>query len=719
MISTTVTKHIYTSNGLNRDWDYAFPIVENSDIQLWVTAPGGVATLVSTGLYIVTENVSGADGGLVEYPITPRPPLASGYTVTIMRVLPLIQETEFVNQGRIQAESIEDGLDRLTMITQQLSEILGRAITVNVDNTTITDVDSLLLVLTNYIQQVSDFVDIVTALLEEAREIRDEVKENMPSGWNRFRVNPQTMELIMSYFGETTSDEIWIEDGHLMLRLYDDDQSVGRVAMVWRGAWSVTTNYPYLSLVSYLGSTYLCIAEAGTTGSIPTNTVYWSQVAQRGNDGISPTITVNSTTTLAPGTPATVANIGTTQNAIFTFGIPQGEKGDDGAGILLGEAFDTLADLQAAYPTGAATSHVARDTSILYVWNGSAWVDGGIVQGAKGDAATIAVGATQTGAAGTAAAVANSGTTSAAIFDFTIPKGDKGDTGEVADVDAIWNAIDSIDSIPIGTVAQFAMDTPPDDTWIIGDGSTQQTTDYPVLAGLLGYTGTTFVVPDYRDYFLRGHNPTGTRTIGSEQTDAIRNITGNIGIYAYNSVVGLAPVLATGAFSKSIYTDFSTVVSASTSTATGNVPNNMATLDSSLVVPTAEENRPINKTVLICIKAKSSSGNLRGSSARVSLPVTNATDFGSWYRKMDNRTVLVNIDLKPTATTTGLLVATLPEGFYPKDAPYAINISALNDAGTANGTTLTFQGLVKTDGTIVMLRNGNYRMQGQVTLYLN
>ena len=51
--------------------------------------------------------------------------------------------------------------------------------------------------------------------------------------------------------------------------------------------------------------------------------------------------------------------------------------------------------------------------------------------GDKGDAATIAVGTTTTGAAGTNASVTNSGDEHDAVFDFTIPKGDKGETGDV------------------------------------------------------------------------------------------------------------------------------------------------------------------------------------------------------------------------------------------------------------------------------------------------
>jgi hypothetical protein len=50
-------------------------------------------------------------------------------------------------------------------------------------------------------------------------------------------------------------------------------------------------------------------------------------------------------------------------------------------------------------------------------------------RGAAGNAATVAVGTTTTGAAGTNASVTNSGTTSAAVFNFTIPRGDTGATG--------------------------------------------------------------------------------------------------------------------------------------------------------------------------------------------------------------------------------------------------------------------------------------------------
>lgn len=107
-----------------------------------------------------------------------------------------------------------------------------------------------------------------------------------------------------------------------------------------------------------------------------------------GLPGPGATVAVGTTSTLAPGVPAIVTNVGTATDAIFDFGIPQGVQGIQGI----------------PGPRGG--------------------------DGAPGAAATVAVGSTLTGSPGTPAAVTNSGTSSAAVFNFTIPQGQQGPVGD-------------------------------------------------------------------------------------------------------------------------------------------------------------------------------------------------------------------------------------------------------------------------------------------------
>jgi len=108
-----------------------------------------------------------------------------------------------------------------------------------------------------------------------------------------------------------------------------------------------------------------------------------------GATGTAATVSIGSTTTLAPGSSATVTNTGTTNTAVLAFGIPQGLQGAQGA----------------VGPAGPA--------------------------GATGTAATVSIGSTTTLAPGSPATVGNSGTTNAAVFDFGIPSGLQGAQGAV------------------------------------------------------------------------------------------------------------------------------------------------------------------------------------------------------------------------------------------------------------------------------------------------
>lgn len=117
---------------------------------------------------------------------------------------------------------------------------------------------------------------------------------------------------------------------------------------------------------------------------------------------------------------------------------PQGPTGTAGAAATIDVGTVT---------TGAAGSSVI----VTNVGTSSAAVfDFSIPQGdagTNGTAATISVGSVTTGAPGSSATVTNAGTSGAAIFDFSIPQGDTGATGATgATGPAPWTLIGAYDN---------------------------------------------------------------------------------------------------------------------------------------------------------------------------------------------------------------------------------------------------------------------------------
>jgi Chaperone of endosialidase len=158
--------------------------------------------------------------------------------------------------------------------------------------------------------------------------------------------------------------------------------------------------------------------------------------AHPGPQGPAATIQIGTITTVASTVPAAVTNVGTETDAIFNFTLPRGVDGiiggDGPAGpsnVLQIGTVQTGAAGSSAVATITGTS--PSQTLNFVIPKGDTGATGATgPQGPKGDAAaTINVGSTTTGAAGTNASVTNSGTSSAVVLNFTIPRGATGATG--------------------------------------------------------------------------------------------------------------------------------------------------------------------------------------------------------------------------------------------------------------------------------------------------
>ena len=115
-VSSSTNSASYSGNGSTTVFAYGFKIFAASD--LTVTLVNDTTGVETTQTLTTHYTVSGAgtdSGGNVTFGSAP----ASGNTVKIERILPHTQTTTYTENDAFPSQAHEDGLDRLTMLTQQ------------------------------------------------------------------------------------------------------------------------------------------------------------------------------------------------------------------------------------------------------------------------------------------------------------------------------------------------------------------------------------------------------------------------------------------------------------------------------------------------------------------------------------------------------------------------------------------------------------------------
>lgn len=408
MLTDVENRITYSGNGNATEFAYQFKILDRTDIKVLLTDADGKEKLLTKDYYVdVEKNVVRYPGYAVgaEVPESERPPvLPTGWKLTIYREVPVTQETDLPDQYPFnQVEAIGD---KLTMIAQQLTDVTGRSLKISVGKS----------------------ADVDTAIPWE--------------NGKSFRISDDGTKV------ELTEDPA---------KVLPAAQSLAAAA-----AKSESNAKAYMDTTKDLSENVnVFIPSVDADG-----TLTWTNKAGLAN-------------------PAAVNVKGA-----------KGEKGDPGTGITIKGKYDSLSALQAAHPKADEGDAYMAGTN-LYVWNGSAWIDCGNVQGPKGDkgdtgskgeaftyadftqeqlaslkgpkgdkgekgdtgakgaagaqgpqgpqgvqglqglqgpagnAATITIGSVTTSAPGTPANVTNSGTSSAVVLDFVLPKGKDGADGGV------------------------------------------------------------------------------------------------------------------------------------------------------------------------------------------------------------------------------------------------------------------------------------------------
>src|SRR5690606_14079653 len=120
------TKEVLLGDGITTRFPYTFALLDKSHIKVYLTDLDGNTTMLESGYSVDTKNSK------VIYPYPFGKPLPAGWKITIMRVVPVTQEMDLINQGALPNETLERAYDKLTMISQQLNEESNRSLKADV-----------------------------------------------------------------------------------------------------------------------------------------------------------------------------------------------------------------------------------------------------------------------------------------------------------------------------------------------------------------------------------------------------------------------------------------------------------------------------------------------------------------------------------------------------------------------------------------------------------
>jgi hypothetical protein len=133
-VSTTIIKNFHNGNASTTNFAYQFRILEDTDLLVIIrtNSTGAEATKTLSTHYTVA-GAGDASGGSITFTAGNIP--ASGETVVIRRNVPQTQAIDYIANDPFPAETHEEGLDRSTMVAQQVAEESNRSIKLSRTNT--------------------------------------------------------------------------------------------------------------------------------------------------------------------------------------------------------------------------------------------------------------------------------------------------------------------------------------------------------------------------------------------------------------------------------------------------------------------------------------------------------------------------------------------------------------------------------------------------------
>lgn len=408
MIAHVDNRITYNGNGNATEFAYQFKILDRTDIKVLLTDADGKEKLLTKDYYVdVEKNVVRYPGYAVgaEVPESERPPvLPTGWKLTIYREVPVTQETDLPDQYPFnQVEAIGD---KLTMIAQQLTDTTGRSLKIGVSKST--DIDTVI------------------------------PWENGKS----FRISDDGKTLELS---EDPARVLPLAQG-----VYAQTQAQAQSAAASATAAAKSENSAFESAgVAGNSAQYASVSAASAAENAELTSGYKQEALNAKADA----------TASATNAKASEANAKISENnaeASKEAAQSAASNANNFATSARSSASEAKSYRDAANNYAANAKNYSENVNVflpsvsasgVLSWTNKAGLANPAsvnIKGAKGDtgtAATITIGSVTTGEPGTNVVVSNSGTSTNAILNFTIPRGQPGAGGGTSvEVDAALSA---------------------------------------------------------------------------------------------------------------------------------------------------------------------------------------------------------------------------------------------------------------------------------------
>lgn len=135
-IAKTASRKQYSGDGATVAFSFPYRFFDDADLNVYLLDASGVETLQTLTTHYTVSNTDTESGGTVTMVTAP----ASGETLTILREVAFTQSVDYQNNDAFPAETHEDAIDRLTLLVQQLSERLDRALTLTASDAASVDI---------------------------------------------------------------------------------------------------------------------------------------------------------------------------------------------------------------------------------------------------------------------------------------------------------------------------------------------------------------------------------------------------------------------------------------------------------------------------------------------------------------------------------------------------------------------------------------------------